>query len=166
MKAILERRSIRKYTNKEVTWDVVESLLKAAMAAPSAHNEQPWHFVVINDKEIMKRIMEVHPYASMLKDAQYAIAVCGDMKLQKSEGYWVMDCSACTENILIAAQDLGLGAVWLGVYPREERMKGIKEILQLPDNVNPLSIISLGYPGEEIPPADRYDESRIHRNIW
>lgn len=166
MNSILKRRSIRKYKDIKVSDEVVEDLLRAAMAAPSAGNEQPWEFVVLRDKEVMKKITEIHPYSKMLLNSDVAIVVCGDEEKEVFKGYWVQDCSAATENILLAAQDMGLGAVWLGVYPIADRVEKIKEILGLPGNVIPLSIVPVGYPDEEKTPADRFDEARIHLNRW
>lgn len=168
MKAIFERRSVRKYTDQPVPPEEIELLLKAAMAAPSAGNEQPWHFIVIRDKEIMKQIMEVHPYSSMLKYAPVAIAVCGDLQLEKYDvgGLWVHDCCAATENILLAAQDRGLGAVWLAVHPYPERITGFARILNLPEHVKTLSLVAFGYPMEKKPAADRYKPDRVHRERW
>ena len=164
--AILSRRSIRKYTEQPVSDEVIEELLAAAMAAPSAGNEQPWHFVVIDDRAMLDEIPKFHPYSRMLEDAPMAILVCGDIELQKYEGYWVQDCSAATENLLIAAQAKGLGAVWLGVYPIEERVAGFRKLLGVPDHVIPFALISIGYPGEQKPGADRYNSSRVRRNRW
>lgn len=164
MKEILERRSVRSYTDKEISDETVKELLKAAMAAPSAGNEQPWEFIVIRDPQIFQDIMDIHPYAQPLKEAQVAILVCGDITKEKYQGYWVQDCSAATQNILIKVENLGLGAVWLGVYPTDDRVKGIKEMFNLPDTVIPLSIVSVGYPAKKPGPANRYDESKIHMN--
>jgi len=136
------------------------------MYAPSARNEQPWHFIVINNRELMNRIMKVHPYASMLAEANVAILVCGDEKLEKSKGYWPVDCAAATQNLLLAAYSLGLGAVWLGVYPRKERQDGIREIFRLPAHVHPFSLISVGYPAEAKDIPDRFKEERIRWNNW
>ncbi|EQB88005.1 nitroreductase [Clostridium punense] len=166
MNSILKRRSIRKYKDIKVSDEFVEDLLRAAMAAPSAGNEQPWEFVVLRDKEVMKRITEIHPYSKMLLNSDVAIVICGDEEKEVFKGYWVQDCSAATENILLAAQDMGLGAVWLGVYPIADRVEKIKELLGLPDNVIPLSIVPVGYPDEEKTPADRFDKTRIHLNRW
>lgn len=166
MKAILERKSIRKYTNQPVPKEAITDLLKAAMAAPSAGNEQPWFFIVIDDKEIMRSITQVHPYSQMLPQAQYAIVVCGDPKLEKYKGFWVQDCSAACENILIAAQDMGLGSVWLGVHPIPERTKAIQYILGLPEDIIPLSILPIGYPAEKRETTSRYNEGRIKYNKW
>ena len=166
MKEIFERRSIRKYSKLPISDDVIEKLLRAAMAAPSAGNQQPWEFIIIKDKNILTDITKVHPYSQMLKEASVAIVICADLDKEKHDGYWVQDCSAATENILIEAQHLGLGSVWLGVYPREDRVKGLKELLDLPERVVPLSIVSLGYPAEKKGPSDRYDKLRIHINKW
>lgn len=166
IQAILSRRSIRRYTDRQVSDEIVKQLLESAMSAPSAGNEQPWHFVVIRDRQILNEIPKIHPYSGMLKEAPLAILVCGDESLQKYKGYWVQDCSAATENLLIAVNALGLGGVWLGVYPIEDRVIGIRKLLGMPENVIPFSLISIGYPAEQKPPANRYDESRIHYNRW
>lgn len=166
IQAILTRRSIRRYTDRQVSDELIKQLLESAMSAPSAGNEQPWHFVVIKDRQILNEIPKIHPYSSMLKEAPLAILVCGDESLQKYKGYWVQDCSAATENLLIAVNALGLGGVWLGVYPIEERVVGIRKLLAMPENVIPFSLISIGYPAEQKPPANRYDESRIHYDRW
>lgn len=166
MTAILSRRSIRRYTKEPVPDEVIKELLEAAMSAPSAGNEQPWHFVVITDRKILDEIPKIHPYAQMLREAPVAILVCGDKKLQKYEGYWVQDCSAATENILIAVQAKGLGGVWLGVYPVEDRVSGIRRLLGIPEDVTPFSLISIGYPAEQKPPANRYNAERVHKDRW
>ena len=166
MNAIFNRRSIRKYTKQEISEEVIEKLLRAGMAAPSAANEQPWHFVVINNKDVLYAIPKFHPYSQMLKEAACAIVVCGDLVLETCKGFWVQDCSAATENILIEATDLGLGAVWLGVYPDKDRITPLKELLGLPETVIPLSIIALGYPTETKTPTDRFNAKRIHRDKW
>eukprot|EP00831_Metopus_contortus_P033991 TRINITY_DN27170_c0_g1_i2.p1 TRINITY_DN27170_c0_g1~~TRINITY_DN27170_c0_g1_i2.p1 ORF type:complete len:216 (-),score=13.54 TRINITY_DN27170_c0_g1_i2:166-813(-) len=141
MNAILNRKSIRKFKDVKVSDKIVEELLRAAMQAPSAGNEQPWEFIVLRNKEIMTKITEVHPYSKMLLNTDVAIIVCGDQSKEKFKGYWVQDCSAATENILLAAEEKGLGAVWLGVHPIDDRITGLKKLLDLPDGVIPLSII-------------------------
>ena len=167
MEAILSRRSIRKYKMEEpVPDEIVKELLKAAMAAPSALNEQPWHFIVIRDRQILDEIPKIQPYSRMLKDAPVAVVVCGDLKLEKAKGFWVLDCSAATQNILIAAQAKGLGTVWLGFYPREDRVKALQKLLNIPEHVIPFSVIPIGYPAEQKAPSNRYDESRIHYDRW
>lgn len=166
MDSIFHRRSIRKYTDKTVSENLIEEILKAGMAAPSAGNAQPWHFVVISDKNIMVDITKFHPYSQMLKEASHAIVVCGDLSLEKHAGFWVQDCSAAMQNMLLMADSLGLGAVWLGVYPKEELVNSMRELLNIPQTVVPLGIMSLGYPAETKPPADRFNPSRIHRDRW
>ena len=164
MKAILSRRSIRKYTPEPVDESILHDLVEAAMNAPSSANSQPWHFVVITDRKILDEIPKFHQYSSMIKEAPLAVVVCGDTLL--SRGAWVQDCSAATENLLIAANAKGLGAVWLGVYPIDERIAGIRKLLGLPENIMPLSIIVVGHPGETKPPANRFNAERVHRNKW
>ncbi|MGD0057354.1 MAG: nitroreductase family protein [Methanomassiliicoccales archaeon] len=166
MEAILSRRSVRKYTSEPVSEDAVKELLRAAMSAPSAGNERPWHFVVIRDRKTMGEIQKFHPFARMLDEAPVAILVCGDQNLEKHGGFWVQDCSAATENILIAAQSMGLGAVWLGLYPIRERVEGIQRLVGIPENVTPLSLVSIGHPAEKRAASDRYDESRVHKETW
>lgn len=166
MHTIFARRSIRKYNQQVISEEMIEKLLRAGMAAPSAGNEQPWHFIVIKDKKILNEIPKFHPYSQMLKETDCAIVVCGDRSLEKFKGFWVQDCSAATQNILLMAEELGLGAVWLGIYPIEDRVKSLKELLGLPEHVTPLSIIPVGYPAESKEPANRFDQTRIHRERW
>jgi len=164
MDAILSRRSIRKYTEQAVSDEMIKELLDAAMSAPSAGNQQPWHFIVIEDRQILDEVPKFHPYSQMLKEAPVAILVCGDEQLERHKGFWVQDCSAATENILIAAHAKGLGAVWLGVYPNEGMLIKIRGLMDIPEHIMPFALISIGYPAEQKPRANRYDESRIHRN--
>ncbi len=166
MDAILSRRSIRKYTQEPVPEKVLKEILDAAMSAPSAGNQQPWHFVVINNRKILDEIPSFHPYSHSLKMASVAILVCGDLELEQHKDFWVQDCSAATENILVAVHAKGLGAVWLGLYPRGERVAGMRALLGIPDHVVPLAIIPIGYPAEGKPPAMRFNASRIHYNTW
>ena len=166
LELLMTRRSIRKYRDTPVSEEAVEKILRAAMAAPSAGNEQPWHFVVIRDRDTMVRIAEVHPHAQMLKEAPLCIAVLADLALARYEGCWVQDTSAATQNILLAAHALGLGAVWLGVHPVEGRERDVGEILRLPDGVECLSLLAIGHPDERPAPADRYEPDRIHYERW
>ncbi len=168
MKAILARRSIRKYLDKQIPRESIELILEAGMAAPSAGNGQPWQFLVINDKKLLKRISEIQGHSQMLNEASHAIIVCGDMNRKNKfvEDLWIQDCSAATENMLIMVQDLGLGAVWLGTYPMEEVVNGMKDLFNLPEHIIPFSIVSLGYPAEEKAASNRFDEARIHWNQW
>jgi nitroreductase len=164
--AILSRRSIRKYTRTPVPDQIIKELLTAGMSAPSARNTQSWQFIIINSHKILDEIPKFHPYSEMLKDASVAFLVCGDKQLEENEGYLVQNCSAVTENILIAAQAKGLGAVWLGIYPRNERIMGIRKLLDIPNDFLPISLISIGYPAEDKSREYRYDVSKIHYNGW
>lgn len=166
MDAIFNRRSIRKYSEKPISKEKIDLLLKAGFSAPSAGNQQPWHFIIIDDKGLLLEIEKIHAHASMLKEANKAILVCGDLNLEKFKGYWMLDCSAATENILIAAHSKGLGACWLGIYPKEDRINKIKELLNLPEGIIPLSLIALGYPAEEKNSINRFSQKRIHHNKW
>lgn len=163
---ITTRRSIRKYLKQAVNQEQIDILLEAAMFAPSARNEQPWHFIAVTDREMLNKIMQSHPYAAMLKDASLAIVVLADINIEKTEGYWVQDCSAATQNILLSAHAMGLGSVWLGVYPREERMLAVKTLFNLPENIQPLSIIAIGYTNEQKAQPERFNKERIHYNNW
>lgn len=160
------RRSIRKYTGKVIPEETIREIIKAAMYAPSAVNRQPWHFIVVSDRDILNRIMEIHPHASFLDSASYAILVCGDEQLQHDNGYYVVDCGAATQNLLLAAHTLGIGSCWIGVHPREERKKRFAELFELPDHVQPFALVSLGYPREEKKTPDRFRPERIHYNTW
>jgi nitroreductase len=161
---IFARRSIRKYTAEPVSETDIKTLLEAAMAAPSASNRKPWQFVVVVERQTLDRLAEVHPHGKMLFEATLCIAVCGD--LTEMERFWVQDCSAATENLLLAATALGLGAVWLGVYPREERVAAVRQVLGIPETIVPLNLISIGHPAEEKEPRTQYNEARVHRERW
>jgi nitroreductase len=166
IEAILSRRSIRRYTPQPVPEGVVEQLLEAAMSAPSAGNEQPWQFVVITDRRTLDEIPGFHPYAEMVKEAPVAILVCGDLRLEKYKDHWVQDCSAATQNLLLAAHAKGLGAVWVGIYPTEERILRVRKLLGLLRHVVPLCLVPVGHPAERVPREERYDGSRVHQNRW
>jgi nitroreductase len=164
--AIYTRRSIRKYTSKVVPEDLLDGLLKAAMLAPSALDERPWHFVVIRQQEILENLADRMEHCEMLREATLGVLICGDTSLEQIEGFWVQDCSACAQNVLLAAHAMGLGAVWIGLHPLTGRMNTIREILGVPESIIPFALISLGYPGELLPAEDRFDSSRIHTNRW
>lgn len=166
MDSIFRRRSIRKYTSENVSDEQLEQILRAGMAAPSAGNEQPWHFVIIRDRAILDGIREFHRYARMLAQAPCAVAVCADTTHNKYESFWVQDCAAATENMLIEAQELGLGAVWLGIYSIAEYVQKLTPLLGLPASITPFCIVSIGHPAETVEPADRFDPSRIHQDKW
>ncbi|MDL2289426.1 nitroreductase family protein [Clostridia bacterium OttesenSCG-928-F22] len=169
IEAIMSRRSIRRYTGQDVTEETVEQLLRAAMAAPSTIDNRDWAFVVVRERDILNQIIANQDgNASMLANAPLAIVVCGDLKLalQRTPDYWVQDCALATENILIAAQALGLGAVYLGTYPVAHRVEGLKKILNLPEHIVPLTVLSIGYPAMTLPKEDRYEPEKIHYDRW
>ena len=160
-----KRRSIREFqANAMITDDQMETVLRAAMQAPSANNRQTWHFIVVDDRDKMDKITKVHAYSSMLKTAAACIVVVGETPAEGGSAYWQQDCAAATENMLLAIANLGLGGVWLGVYPREERVKGIKEIFNIPDDKTPLCIVAIGVPAEKKQKEDRFDPAKIYKN--
>ena len=160
---IFSRRSIRMYTDEVVSEGELRNLLEAGMAAPSASNRKPWHFVVVTDREILGALAAAHPYGKMLARAGAAVAVCGAPRISS---WWVQDCSAATENILVAAAALGLGAVWLGCHGNPEREEAIRAVLQIPDEIGVLSLLSIGHPAEHKAPRTQYDARRVHKNRW
>jgi len=166
IEAIFSRRSIRKYTSAEVPQEILDKILKAGMSAPSAHNLQPWHFLIIKSRKKLEQIRTFHPHAEMLREAALAIIICGDLTLDDQIGYLVQACAAATENILLAAHGLGWGAVWLGLYPRSERQNRIIRLFQLPENIIPLTMVALGAPNEIKHKIERFKPDRIHLNQW
>jgi len=166
IEAIHTRRSIRQYQDKSIPNKTIRELLAAAMAAPSARNQQPWEFIVITERKLLEKIPTINPFANMAKRAPLAILICGNLEIETSPGYWVIDCAAATQNLLLAAHALGLGAVWTGTYPNEDRMDGYTDLFDLPEYILPHSLVVLGYPDEEPSEEDRFLEERIHHNGW
>lgn len=165
---IMTRTSIRKFTSQPIAKDTLDMIVKAGMAAPTAMNKQPWAFVVVTEKEVLDSLSAVHPYSN-LKTATAAIIVCGDMEKAATEfarEYWIQDCSAATENILLAAHALGIGAVWCGVYPNPTVMPEVKRVLSLPSWVIPLNIITMGYPEGTPQPKDKWNPENVHYQKW
>lgn len=158
---IKARRSIRTYTAEPIAEEDVRTLLEAAMAAPSASNRQPWEFVVVRDKRLKSEISQVHPWAGMATEAAAVFVVCGR---PDDSDHWVEDCSAATENLLLAITALGLGAVWVAIYPRSEREQQVRRILNLPPNWRPLCLVPVGHPAETRPPRTQYDPDRVHHD--
>ena len=159
---IFKRRSIRKFTSEPVTAEQIHDLLEAAMAAPSATNTQPWHFVVIRDPGLLEDLHRVMPFGKMV--APLAIVICGDLgnlKRLVTENFWVQDCSAATENLLLAAVALDLGAVWCGVTPIKTMVKWVSEVLGLPRTVIPLNVIFVGHPAELKDPHTKFNEKKV-----
>jgi len=164
--AINTRRSVRSYTDETVSEEDIRILLEAAMAAPSAGNAQPWHFVVIDDKSLLEQVPAINPYASMAPKAPLGILVCADKTAEKFPGFWPQDCAAAVQNMLLAVVERGLGAVWTGIYPSEERCENFAKLFELPHYVVAMGLIVIGHPKEEQKPLDRFSTQKIHRNRW
>lgn len=160
---IAERKSIRKYLNKSVEEDKIDAMVKAGMAAPSGMDRRPWEFVVVTDREALDSMAAKLPYAKMLTNAPLAIVVCGDTT---RSSYWYLDCSAATQNVLLAAEALGLGAVWTAAYPYEDRIDVVRQNTGLPENIVPLCVIPIGYPDGPQKAKDKFDLQRVHRNKY
>jgi nitroreductase len=167
IKNIMTRTSVRKYTNEAVTKADIETMLRAGMAAPTAVNKQPWHFVVVTDREQLNALAAANRGTGMAAKAPLAIVVCGDMQKTLSaigQGFWVQDCSAATENILLAANALGLGGVWTGLYPNEERANAVRDVLKAPEHIVPLCVIVIGHPAETPTPKDKWKPENVSYN--
>lgn len=165
---IATRTSIRDYEARTVEKEKIEKMLRAAMAAPTAMNKQPWHFVVVDQRNVLDALAGANPYAKMLKKAPLAIVVCGNTdKMIEGGGrdFWIQDASAATENLLLAAHAMGLGAVWTGAYPSEERCISISKVLSLSDNLIPLNMIVVGYPAEQPQPKQKFKEENVSYNV-
>ena len=167
--AILTRTSVRSYEEKFIEKEKIEKLLRAGMAAPSAVNKQPWHFVVVTDRNQLESLSEANPYAAMVAKAPLAIVVCGDMNKTlegDARAFWIQDCSAASENILLAAAGMGLGAVWTGTYPSKERCAAVAKVLALPESLIPLNTIVIGYPDKEVHPKDKWNVENVSYNKY
>lgn len=162
MDIIFERRSYRKFSDRRVEDEKIEKLLRAGMQAPSACDQRPWEFLVVTNQELLDKLSKATPYAMCVKNSNCAIVPCYRRNELKSEEYVICDMSACVENILLEATYLGLGGVWIGVAPNEERIHHIEEILDVEDRLVPFCIIPVGYPIENKGYEDRYEESRVH----
>lgn len=165
---IFSRRSIRKYEDREVPEQMIQDLLEAGMAAPSAVAKDPWHFIVLTKREMLDKLADILTHGQMLRQATAAFVVCGDITQAHGEleSYMLQDCSAAVENILIAANILGLGTCWLGVHPRPERMEGIRNLFQLPENIIPMCGIAIGWPKDRPAARTRFNPDKIHREHW
>lgn len=160
------RRSIRSYTDQPVAKELLDAIIRAAMNAPSAGNQQPWHFIILQERAKLDAIPEFHPYAKMVHQAQVAILICGDPDGGKWPAYWPQDCSAATQNLLLAARDLGLGTVWAGVYPDEGRMAGFRKLLGIPARIFPFSLIPVGWPEGDFQEMARFNPQLVHFDAW
>lgn len=165
---IFNRKSVREFTDRKVSEEDMKIILKAAMSTPSAINLQPWEFIVFDDEETLEYMVDLHEYSKMFKTATAGIVVCGNMArtIDRYRQLWVQDCSASTQNILLALEALGLGGVWLGIYPVSERCKKLTDYFNLPDNIVPFSVVALGYPKNDDKPKNKWDDSKVHWNKW
>jgi len=169
LQTIFARKSVRKFKAGEVERYKIDMAVRAAMAAPTARDKRPWEFIIIDDRKILDELAEKLPYAKMAKEAQYGVVVAGDLDKQcggKDSDYWIMDCSAAIENLLLTVEFFKLGAVWTAVYPNADRVKPVREALKLPKNIVPLAFIPIGIPDGEHAPKNKYDEEKIHNNKW
>lgn len=162
MKEIFERRAIRQFTNQEVTDQQIEQLLKAAMYAPSACNNQDWQFIVVRNQETRDKMLEISPHYGPIERCQVGIVVLGDPTGCKCEGFWQQDCAAATQNILLEAKHLGLGTVWMAAAPVNDRMDKLRKLLDIPCDIFPFCVIAIGYPDEQKEANDRYKPEKIH----
>lgn len=160
---IAERKSVRSYQDRNVEEEKIEAMVKAGMAAPSGMDRRPWEFIVVTERAILDSMAAKLPYAKMLSKAPLAIVVCGD---STRSSYWYVDCSAATQNVLLAAEALGLGAVWTAAYPYEDRIDAVRQYTELPENIVPLCVIPIGYPDGPQKAKDKFDPMRIHRNKY
>lgn len=160
---IMNRTSVRSYEDRPVEKEKVETMLRAGMAAPSAKNVQPWELIVVDNDEVLAQMAAGLPYAKMLPDAPLAIIVCGD---SDASSLWYLDCSAMAQNILLAAQAQGLGAVWTAAYPYEDRISVVSSALGLPENIVPLCVIPIGYPAKPHTAKDKWNEAKVRYNKW
>ena len=169
LSVIYSRKSVRQYTGELVSKDQVVALLKAGMAAPTAVNKKPWSFVVVTDKEVLQRIADGLPHSRMILKAGTAIVVSGVLAKAlpgEEQDFWVQDCSAAAENILLAAEAMDLGAVWTGVYPVQERVRCVQGVLGMPEDIIPMSIIAVGHPSSVESAKDKFELSNIHWQRW
>lgn len=160
---IFARKSVREYLDKGVEKEKIDWMLRAGMAAPSARDLRPWEFVVVDERAKLDSMAAALPYAKMLNQVRYAIVVCGDTA---RSSLWYLDCSAAAQNILLAAESLGLGAVWTAAYPYNDRMQTVRKYTALPDSVVPLCVIPFGYPATVQQPKQKYDEKKVHYNKY
>ncbi len=166
LEAIMTRKSVREFGYQPMPEDTLKKLLAAGMQAPSGRKGMPWHFVVVSDRGALSRVKEFHPHAAMAADASVGILVCADTTNKKSKEYFAQDCAAATENILLAAHALGMGGVWTGVYPNEQRMESFRKMLDIPAHIAPVSFAVIGFSKKKEIAEPRYDGERVHNEKW
>ncbi len=171
LECIMTRASVRSYTDRQVDDSTINKILRAGMAAPTAANQQPWQFVVVTEQNLKDSITAAFEYTKMVEHCSFAVVVCGDMdNLFQGDipdgGFWVEDCSAASENMLLAAHALGVGGVWCGIYPLKDRETRLRQILNLPANLTPLNVMAFGYPSAPVAPKDKWTPTKIHYNAF
>lgn len=169
LETIFQRKSVRHFAPGTITKEQMEMLVRAGMAAPTAMDKRPWEFIVITDKNVLNQLAAALPHAKMAAQAEAGIIVLGDMTKENNDPtsvFWVMDCSAATENILLAAESMKLGAVWTALYPDKGRIEAARKVLKFPDNKIPLNFIPIGIPTGVDKPKDKYNKDQIHWNKW
>lgn len=167
IKVILDRRTVRKYKKEQISDSILDQIIKAGMYAPSVAKDMPFHFIVVKKPEVLADLKAIHPFGQPLETAPAAIVVCADKKCEPVDGIYVSDCAAATQNILLAAKSFNLGSCWLGLSPWTEIKNKVKEYFSIPDDIEPFSIVTLGYSNEqEEPRPERYNESRVHNDKW
>ena len=164
--ALLSRRSIRKYKDQKISKLEMDRILKAAMYAPSAMNLQAWQLIVIDNKDVLIETIRSIPYAEMLRQSAAAILVCGESSVEKNESWLLQNCSAAIQNILLSAHELEIGSCWIAIHGMNDVYKSIKTQFKLPENIVPVSLISLGYPDEVVKAEERFTEEKVHYNKW
>lgn len=166
LEAIKTRRSVRKFKDKEVSEEDLIELIRASMFAPSAGDEQPWEFVIIDDRELLTQIAQKRSSAHMAREASAAVLICADLSRVEHEDYWEQDCAAATENFLLAVHERGLAGCWVGIYPRDKRVEDFNNLFDLPKQIVPFALLPVGYADENPTQPDRFDATRIRRNSW
>ncbi len=169
LKTIMNRKSVRAYKEGPISKEQLEVIVKAGMAAPTAVDKRPWEFIIITDRVLLKKLADVLPYAKMAEKAGAAILVAGDLDRQhggRDSVYWIMDCSAAIENILLAVESLGLGAVWTAIYPNQDRIEPVRQIIKMPSHIMPLALIPIGIPTGVEKPKDKWNPKQVHWNGW
>lgn len=165
---LFARRSVRAFQRRAVSSDRIQDVLEAAMAAPSANAKDPWEILVVQESDRLAGLAAGLPYGRMLADAAVGFVVCGDLRRANGQllSYLLQDCSACIENLLLALSMLGLGGVWLGVHPREDRLMHVRRLCRLPESIVPVGVVAAGYPAATPPPRTRFAAERVHREVW
>ncbi|MDR1413359.1 MAG: nitroreductase family protein [Puniceicoccales bacterium] len=166
MDAILSRHSVRDFKEGEIERRTLEKLIHAGMSAPSAMHSSPWHFIAVTSRERLDGVADIHPYANMSLKASAGILICGEPGRETLREFFEQNCAAAVENILVAATDLGLGAVWVGVYPNKTNVEKFSKYFQLPENIVPFAWVPMGHVGSSAKPDNRFDSSRVHFNVW